>query len=363
MMFTLLAETYKDSVPFRKHLVTYLKEQDILHSPSIESALLMIPREAFVPVFFHTNAQSLSTSTLWITFDTTHPDYSSQVYQDQPLITHLNSYGMPDSSSSMPSVMVQMLEALDIQSNHTVLEIGTGTGYNAALIAYLAAGCTTIDREPAYVEQVHQIIQHFHLDAIRTYIADGVKGYPEYAPYDRIIVTASTPLIPMAWVDQLHAGGRLVCDLAGPLARAFLILDKIHHEMVNGLFLPIMLNFMPMQSDLLPHIQYSRFPKIVPMQEIQLDDDSISMIHDLLGSHSFRWFLQWHQRHIKLQQLIAPEKAHVLLIAPDERSYIDFSRVFLLMISLLGKQCSIRRMRSILRSGIMSYNLIRFGEN
>lgn len=138
MSIALLSEAYADSAPFRTRLIAHLQEQNVLHSESIASALLMVPREAFVPSFLHTDAHTLSASTPWSTIDATHDDYLSQMYQDQSLVTHLDAHGIPDSSSSMPTVMVQMLETLDIKSNHTVLEIGTGTGYNAALTACLA---------------------------------------------------------------------------------------------------------------------------------------------------------------------------------------------------------------------------------
>jgi hypothetical protein len=157
-------------------------------------------------------------------------------------------------------------------------------------------------------------------------VADGLQGYPQYAPYDRIIVTASVPFIPMAWIEQLNVNGRLVCDLAGSLARAFLVIEKDAQGQVSGRFLPQILYFMPLKSEALPDFSV-RLPKLQPVYDIVPGEMTTAFLEKLQHDRSFRWFLQWNMPHIKLQHLFPQGEERICLIAPDDRSYLAFSRM------------------------------------
>ncbi|MGH3813578.1 MAG: methyltransferase domain-containing protein [Pseudonocardiaceae bacterium] len=123
---------------------------------------------------------------------------------------------MAVSSASAPGVVAGMLEQLDVAPGHRVLEIGAGTGYNAALLAHLvgAAGeVTTVDIDGEVVPRAREYLAAAGYRGVSVFCGDGEFGCAGHAPYDRIVVTAGAWDLPPAWVDQLAAGGRLVVPL------------------------------------------------------------------------------------------------------------------------------------------------------
>ncbi len=138
------------------------------------------------------------------------------VYTDRAFPTK-HAEGKPISSSSQPAIMAIMLEQLALQPGQRVLEIGAGTGYNAALIAHIVGtgGCVvTIDIDEDLVLIARQHLAAAGFDSVDVRCADGGYGHPEAAPYDRIILTASAWDITPAWFEQLGVGGRLVLPLS-----------------------------------------------------------------------------------------------------------------------------------------------------
>lgn len=121
----------------------------------------------------------------------------------------------PTSSSSAPEVMLRMLDALDIRSGMRVLEIGTGSGYNAALLAEIAGPgkVTTVEIDESLAEHAQRA-----LDAsghpVKVVVADGADGHPPGAPYDRVIVTAAVHEVPYAWIEQTRPGGLVLVPWA-----------------------------------------------------------------------------------------------------------------------------------------------------
>lgn len=167
-----------------------------IRSAAIEQAFLAVPRELFLP-------GALAEGGL------------EAVYRDEAIVTKRTADGMPLSSSSQPSIMAKMLEMLDVHPGDRVLEIGAGTGYNAALLARLttAAGqVTSIDIDEEIVRRARSALDASNTRA-RVVVGDGRAGYPPAAPFDRIIVTAAAREIPSAWFDQLAEGGRLVVPM------------------------------------------------------------------------------------------------------------------------------------------------------
>lgn len=181
----------------RGALVDGLKARGLIQSDALEQALRRVPRECFVP-------------------EIAQRDGLERVYSDEALITKRGPQGHPISSSSAPSMMAIMLEQLDLRPGLRVLEIGAGTGYNAAILAEIVGdqrAIVTIDIEPDVVEEARQHLDAAGYPGITILCADGAEGAPDLAPFDRIELTVASDDITPAWMEQLQTGGRLVLPL------------------------------------------------------------------------------------------------------------------------------------------------------
>lgn len=144
-------------------------------------------------------------------------------YSDVPINTQVDDGNPgPDgsgfevtSSSSQPSVVAEMLAELDVMPGDRVLEIGTGTGWNAALLAHVAGAgnVTTIEVDPDVAAHARAALQANGYSAVATVVGDGVVGWPGEAPYDRVVSTVGVAAIPYPWVEQTRPGGRIVAPL------------------------------------------------------------------------------------------------------------------------------------------------------
>jgi protein-L-isoaspartate(D-aspartate) O-methyltransferase len=164
-----------------------------VHTAAVEAAFRAVPRHVFLP---NVGIEDVYTDRA---FPTKHAD------------------GKPISSSSQPAIMAIMLEQLALEAGQRVLEVGAGTGYNAALIAQIVGQdgqVVTIDIDEDLVSAARQHLAAAGFDRIHVRCSDGGYGYPEGAPFDRIILTASAWDITPAWFDQLALGGRLVLPLS-----------------------------------------------------------------------------------------------------------------------------------------------------
>ncbi|WP_142003458.1 methyltransferase domain-containing protein [Amycolatopsis cihanbeyliensis] len=145
----------------------------------------------------------------------------------------------PSSSSSMPSIVAMMLEALDVRHGQSVLEIGTGTGWNAALLSRRAGDAgrvVTVEVDPTLAERARGALDRAGYSPT-VVTGDGAKGFPDGAPYDRIIATASfREVLPAAWLEQLRPGGRLVGPWDNDWLGGMLVLDKDEDGNATGRF-------------------------------------------------------------------------------------------------------------------------------
>jgi len=148
----------------------------------VQKAMRMIPRHNFVPHF---------------------------PYEDRPVpIGHKQTI-------SQPFIVAYMTDMLDISPLHTVLEIGTGSGYQAAVLSEVALKVYTVERIKALADQTKILLEHY--SNVHMKIGNGYNGWKKNAPYDRIIVTAMPDYIPMSLVNQLKDGGKMIIPVKGNL--------------------------------------------------------------------------------------------------------------------------------------------------
>jgi protein-L-isoaspartate(D-aspartate) O-methyltransferase len=204
-----------------------------LTDPAWRRVFLDTPRHVFVPD--HSLADAYSQDVL--------------VTQWRPADERGNQ--RPTSSASAPGVVAVMLERLDVQDHHRVLEIGTGTGYNAALLCHRlsAANVYSIDIDLALVDQARLALKNLGYQPTLV-AADGYTGLADGAPYDRILATCAITHIPPEWIRQLAEGGRIVAPITGKSTNPLIVLDKTAPDEVTGHFDHHNMGFMPLRHDL-----------------------------------------------------------------------------------------------------------------
>jgi protein-L-isoaspartate(D-aspartate) O-methyltransferase len=135
------------------------------------------------------------------------PDYAEAAYADQAMPIACGQ------TISQPYVVAYMTEQLALKREHRVLEIGTGSGYQAAILSQLAGLVFTVERYRTLAERARATLERLGCGNVTVIAGDGLNGVPEHAPYDRIIVTAAAESIPRALTDQLAEGGVMVLPL------------------------------------------------------------------------------------------------------------------------------------------------------
>src|ERR1700761_4853161 len=162
-------------------------------SDAVAEALRVVPRHLFLPGI-----------------------PADQAYRDEAIVTRRDPDGQPASSSSQPTIMAVMLDQLGLEPGHRVLEIGAGTGYNAALMKYLvgpSGTVVTVDLNQDVAREAAAHLAAAGYPEVAVVAADGAAGYPAGAPYDRVIATVGVSDLAPAWLDQLGPGGRIVVPL------------------------------------------------------------------------------------------------------------------------------------------------------
>src|SRR5437763_7692187 len=157
-------------------------------------AMARIPREAFVL-----------------------PGWEDEAYEDQPLPIDERQ------TISQPCIVAYMIEAAGLRPGARALEIGTGSGYAAAVMAAIAKRVYTIERHPGLAEKARRTLQKLGFDNVEVRVGDGTLGWPEAQPFDAIIVTAGGPKVPIELREQLAIGGRLIIPVGESMHRQSLV--------------------------------------------------------------------------------------------------------------------------------------------
>lgn len=261
--------------------------------------------------------------------DSTDPQQREQwldaVYSDQTLITKVvqvqfrpplapGSYPMYTCSSTAPTLMLDMLEALDIADDSRVLEIGTGTGYNAALLCERLGSdqVTSVDIDPELIELARTRLA---ANDYRPTLAavDGADGYPPGAPYDRIVATCGVLAIPPNWLAQAAPGAVIVVDIHGKIGGTLARLTVDDDGTATGRFLPRWASFMSLRHTL--DVQ-------PPARRPELDDEPVESVSDvdpklLRYDGQFGFIAQWHLPDVTWGPLIEDGQFGIQLYAPD----------------------------------------------
>ena len=183
------------------------------------SAMETIPRERFVP-----------------------PDAHAQAYEDVPLAIGFNQ------TISQPYIVAYMTEMLDVRDSHRVLEIGTGSAYQAAVLGKLAGEVWTVEIVPELAAAATGQLRNLGLTNVHVRLGDGYSGWPEQAPFDRMMVTAAPDEIPGPLVEQLAVGGRLVIPVGSQGGPQWMtVVEKTSSGVLEKRTIPV--QFVPLTRD------------------------------------------------------------------------------------------------------------------
>lgn len=170
------------------------------------------------------------------------PDLAWQAYRDGPL---------PIGSGqtiSQPYIVALMTASLALQRRHRVLEVGTGSGYQTAVLARLVRHVFSIERLPDLLVEAEERFRRLGIANVDTRLGDGATGWPEAAPFDAILITAATPRVPAPLLEQLTPGGRLVAPIGDHDEQELVILERSgdgwHERRAGGVrFVPLVSRF------------------------------------------------------------------------------------------------------------------------
>jgi protein-L-isoaspartate(D-aspartate) O-methyltransferase len=176
-------------------MVDALVESGVVTSGAVEQAMRHVARHCFLP-----------------------GEDVAAAYADRAVVFKRSAQGQPLSSASQPTMVAAMLELLDVRRGQRVLEVGTGTGYNAALLSALVGpdgSVVTVELEDDLAEGAARVLAASGAGPVEVVCGDGGAGHEPGAPYDRIIVTVGAPDLEVAWTEQLVDGGRVVAPIVG----------------------------------------------------------------------------------------------------------------------------------------------------
>ncbi|MBK6285644.1 MAG: protein-L-isoaspartate(D-aspartate) O-methyltransferase [Draconibacterium sp.] len=222
LLFTLISfpscAQNSDFAELRQHMVRTQIETRGISDPKVLKAFQKVERHRFVL-----------------------PEYLPKAYEDYPLPID------EGQTISQPYIVAFMTESLDLKPSDKILEIGTGSGYQAAILAEICDSVFTIEIFPKLGEKASNIFSELGYKNIFSKIGDGYKGWPENAPFDAIIVTCSPSHIPQPLKEQLAEGGRMIIPIGSYPSQSLVLLEKQKGKIKQKKILPV--RFVPMIDD------------------------------------------------------------------------------------------------------------------
>jgi protein-L-isoaspartate(D-aspartate) O-methyltransferase len=238
---------YADEAEIRvtvERYVDQLKAAGAIGSAAVERAFRAVERHRLLETFYQRDADGWKT----LEHDPGHPrrDHLALIYADTALATRRID-GLPASSTSQASLVARMLELLDLSQGMKILEVGAGTGYNAALLAEIVGGqrlVVTVDVLEDVVDQTRRLLAAAGYPQIQVLLRDGFEGVPEEAPFDRIVATVGCSDLSPHWAEQLADDGAMLVplqDASGhPLALLRMDGGVLHGRLVERTgFIPV----------------------------------------------------------------------------------------------------------------------------
>ncbi|MFN3346640.1 MAG: protein-L-isoaspartate(D-aspartate) O-methyltransferase [Candidatus Bipolaricaulaceae bacterium] len=198
----------------RRLLLSELRRKGITDE-RVLAAMEKVPRHLFVP-----------------------PEHLALAYEDRPLPIGLGQ------TISQPYIVALSTQALALSAADRVLEIGTGSGYQTAILAELAQEVFTVERIPALSQEAEERLRRLGYQNVRFRVADGTKGWPEEAPFAKILVTAAAPRVPPSLLAQLEEGGRMVIPVGGRFDQDLWLVRKQGGKPVYEYLCPV--SFVPL---------------------------------------------------------------------------------------------------------------------
>jgi|SRR5579885_229376 len=183
--------------PDRENMVQSQLRNRGIHDERVLDAMLRVPRHEFVP-----------------------EEYGASAYADHPIPIAENQ------TISQPFIVAASLQALQLKGTESVLEVGTGSGYQTALLGILARAVYSIERHASLARGAEIVLKKLGLDNVKVMVGDGSHGIAEFAPYDAILVSAAAPSIPQSLLDQLAEGGHMVIPVGPPHAQVLQLVRK-----------------------------------------------------------------------------------------------------------------------------------------
>jgi protein-L-isoaspartate(D-aspartate) O-methyltransferase len=201
--------------PFIDGYVDALEQLGAIRTPAVEAAFRTVQRHRLIEEASHVDESRQLTHPIRMDPSDPSEENLALVYSDGVLVTRFAD-GRPTSSSSQPSLVARMLELLELRPGMTVLEVGAGTGYNAALLAEVLGdqhGVVSVDIAEDVVAQTRRLLAAAGYPDIDVRCLDGFEGVPDRAPFDRIVATVGCPDLSPHWTQQLAAGGSMLIPL------------------------------------------------------------------------------------------------------------------------------------------------------